>query len=91
MPLNSHAKAVRGSKILVLGIAYKRDIDDIRESPALDVMAVLAQKGGHVSYHDPFAHHLAARDWPGATDLSSCADDRRHPGGGRLRRDHHRP
>jgi UDP-N-acetyl-D-glucosamine dehydrogenase len=69
--LNSQAKAVRGSKILVLGIAYKRDIDDIRESPALDVMAVLAQKGGHVSYHDPFAHHLAARDWPGATDLSS--------------------
>lgn len=71
--LNSHAKAVRGSKVLVLGIAYKRDIDDIRESPALDVMAVLAQKGAHVSYHDPFAQHLAARDWPGGTDLSSVA------------------
>jgi UDP-N-acetyl-D-glucosamine dehydrogenase len=69
--LNSHAKAVRGSKVLVLGIAYKRDIDDIRESPALDVMAVLAQKGAHISYHDPFAPRLAARDWPGAVDLSS--------------------
>jgi len=69
--LNSHAKAVNGSKILVLGIAYKRDIDDIRESPALDVMAVLAQKGARVSYHDPFAPRLAARDWPGAVDLAS--------------------
>ncbi len=43
--LNSHSKSVRGSNVLVLGIAYKRDIDDMRESPALDVMAVLRQKG----------------------------------------------
>ncbi|HEX5069508.1 MAG TPA: nucleotide sugar dehydrogenase [Vicinamibacterales bacterium] len=69
--LNSHAKSVRDSRILILGIAYKRDIDDVRESPALDVMAVLMQKGGRVSYHDPHAPSLAARDWPGATDLSS--------------------
>jgi UDP-N-acetyl-D-glucosamine dehydrogenase len=69
--LNSHAKSVKGSKILVLGIAYKRDIDDIRESPALDVMAVLQQKGGHLTYHDPFAPHLAAREWPGAVDMTS--------------------
>jgi UDP-N-acetyl-D-glucosamine dehydrogenase len=73
--LNSHAKAVRGSKILILGIAYKRDIDDIRESPALDVMAVLRQKGADVTYHDPYAPHLAARDWPGGTDLTSVTLD----------------
>ena len=69
--LNSQSKAVRGSKILILGIAYKRDIDDIRESPALDVMAVLKQRGGHLSYHDPYAPHLLARDWPGAVDMAS--------------------
>ena len=71
--LNSHSKSVRGSKVLVLGIAYKRDIDDIRESPALDVMAVLQQKGARVSYHDPFAAHLAAREWPGGVDMASVA------------------
>jgi UDP-N-acetyl-D-glucosamine dehydrogenase len=69
--LNSQSKAVRGSKILVLGITYKRDIDDIRESPALDVMAVLKQRGGHLTYHDPYAPHLAGRDWPGGADMSS--------------------
>jgi UDP-N-acetyl-D-glucosamine dehydrogenase len=69
--LNSHAKSVKGSKILVLGIAYKRDIDDIRESPALDVMGVLQLKGARLTYHDPYAPHLAAREWPGATDMAS--------------------
>ena len=69
--LNSHSKSVRGSNVLMLGIAYKRDIDDIRESPALDVMAVLQQKGALVSYHDPYAPHLAAREWPGGTDMKS--------------------
>src|SRR6185503_15518301 len=70
--LNSHSKSVRGAKILILGIAYKRDIDDIRESPALDVMAVLRQKGANVSYHDPYAPHLSGREWPGAVDLTSA-------------------
>jgi UDP-N-acetyl-D-glucosamine dehydrogenase len=71
--LNSQSKSVRGSKVLVLGLAYKRDIDDIRESPALDVMAVLRQKGADVSYHDPYAPHLAARDWPAGVDMHSVA------------------
>ena len=71
--LNNQAKAVRGSKILVLGIAYKRDVDDVRESPALDVMAVLRQKGGVVSYHDPYAPTLRGQDWPGGVDLTSEA------------------
>jgi len=73
--LNSHAKSVRGSKILVLGIAYKRDIDDIRESPALDVMAVLHSKGARVSYSDPFVPTLAARAWPGGYELHSTPLD----------------
>jgi len=69
--LNSQRKSVRGSKILVLGIAYKRDIDDVRESPALDIMAVLEQKGGVVEYHDPFVPHLDPRDWPAAKAMDS--------------------
>ena len=51
--LNDVGKAVRGSRILVLGVAYKRDIDDVRESPALDVMRLLEDKGADVVYHDP--------------------------------------
>jgi len=51
--LNEQAKAVRGSKVLVLGVAYKKDIDDIRESPALDVIRLLERRGAVVSYHDP--------------------------------------
>jgi UDP-N-acetyl-D-glucosamine dehydrogenase len=69
--LNSQSKAVRGSSVLVLGISYKRDIDDMRESPALDVMAVLKQKGARVSYHDPYVPALRGRDWPGGDDLTS--------------------
>jgi UDP-N-acetyl-D-glucosamine dehydrogenase len=52
--LNDEKKAVNGSRILVLGVAYKKDIDDMRESPALDVMRLLEERGGRVDYHDPF-------------------------------------
>jgi UDP-N-acetyl-D-glucosamine dehydrogenase len=51
--LNDDRKAVNGSRVLVLGIAYKRDIDDMRESPALDVIRLLEQRGAAVAYHDP--------------------------------------
>ncbi|MFN0100146.1 MAG: nucleotide sugar dehydrogenase [Gemmatimonadaceae bacterium] len=51
--LNDDRKSVKGSKVLVLGVAYKRDIDDMRESPALDVMRLLEDRGAHVVYHDP--------------------------------------
>ena len=50
--LNEKGKAVRGSKVLVLGVAYKKDIDDVRESPALDVIRLLERRGAVVSYHD---------------------------------------
>jgi len=52
--LNDAAKAVRGSRILVLGVAYKPDVDDVRESPAIDVIGVLRNKGADVVYHDPY-------------------------------------
>lgn len=52
--LNEVGKPVKGSTFLVLGVAYKPDIDDIRESPALDVIGLLEQKGGKVCYHDPY-------------------------------------
>lgn len=51
--LNTDRKAVNGSRILVLGISYKKDIDDMRESPALDVMKLLEDRGATVQYHDP--------------------------------------
>jgi UDP-N-acetyl-D-glucosamine dehydrogenase len=51
--LNQHRKPINGSRVLVLGVAYKKDIDDLRESPALDVMSLLAAKGAVVTFHDP--------------------------------------
>lgn len=52
--LNRHKKAVNGSKVLFLGVAYKPNIDDERESPALEIMDIVAHKGGLVRYHDPY-------------------------------------
>ncbi len=52
--LNDRGKALRGSKVLVLGIAYKRDVDDPRESPAFELIELLQDKGATVSYHDPY-------------------------------------
>jgi UDP-N-acetyl-D-glucosamine dehydrogenase len=52
--LNDNRKAVNGSKILILGVAYKKDIDDMRESPALSIIDLLRARGADISYHDPF-------------------------------------
>jgi UDP-N-acetyl-D-glucosamine dehydrogenase len=71
--LNRHQKAINGSTVLVLGIAYKRDIDDMRESPSLDVMALLRQKGATVRYADPYVPALAARAWHGGVDMRTEA------------------
>jgi UDP-N-acetyl-D-glucosamine dehydrogenase len=56
--LNDRGRALKGSKVLVLGAAYKPDIDDVRESPALDVIGLLRQKGAQVEYHDPYISHI---------------------------------
>ncbi|NBC17389.1 MAG: nucleotide sugar dehydrogenase [Bacteroidetes bacterium] len=52
--LNEHGKALNGSTVLLLGVAYKKDVSDLRESPALDIMLLLEEKGARVAYHDPY-------------------------------------
>jgi UDP-N-acetyl-D-glucosamine dehydrogenase len=61
--LNQQCKSLRGSRVLVLGVAYKPDIDDLRESPALDVIGLLEQKGADVTYHDPFIPTIRHDGW----------------------------
>src|SRR4051812_12735197 len=69
--LNTKRKAVNGSNILIAGVAYKRDIDDMRESPALDVMGLLHAKGAKVSYADPYVPEVHGREWSGRYDIKS--------------------
>jgi len=56
--LNERQRSVRGSRILILGMSYKKDNEDIRESPGLDIFRILQQKGAQVSYHDPLVAEL---------------------------------
>jgi UDP-N-acetyl-D-glucosamine dehydrogenase len=56
--LNNHGKPLKGSRIHLMGVAYKKDIDDVRESPALDIAHLLAQRGARLSYSDPFIPEL---------------------------------
>ncbi len=60
--LNDHQKSLKGSDVLVLGAAYKPDIDDLRESPAIDVIMLLQAKGAKVSYHDPYIPSIKMDD-----------------------------
>lgn len=62
LALNDECKSIRGSRILVMGVAYKRDVDDVRESPALDILGLLLQRGAELSYTDP---HVASVELPG--------------------------
>jgi UDP-N-acetyl-D-glucosamine dehydrogenase len=74
--LNDHAKPLRGSRVLVLGVTYKRDVEDVRESPAIDIINLLLSKGAHAEYHDPYASTLqVAEDQPSlkTIDLSEEA------------------
>ena len=77
--LNDRSKPLNGSKILVLGVAYKPDIDDVRESPALDVIGLLRRKGAQVEYHDPYIPHIhhEADGWrmDSITDLMASVAD----------------
>lgn len=61
--LNDLGKPLKNSRILVLGVAYKPDVDDLRESPALDVIGLLRQKGALVSFHDPYIPHVSQDAW----------------------------
>jgi UDP-N-acetyl-D-glucosamine dehydrogenase len=69
--LNQAGKPVRGSRIHVMGVAYKRDIDDLRESPALDVMLLLQRRGGVIGYTDPYVPALRLE----GLELESQAED----------------
>ena len=60
--LNLYERSVKGSSILVLGVTYKPNVSDIRESPALDIIEMLQTKGAHVTYHDPFVESLTVGD-----------------------------
>ena len=71
--LNAQKKPISGSTVLVLGVAYKRDIDDTRESPSLDVMTLLRQKGARVRYSDPYVPSLTPDQWHGGEHMSSDA------------------
>lgn len=72
--LNDAGKAVKGSRLLVLGVAYKKDVSDIRESPALDIIHLLEEKGAHVDYHDPHvpAFQHEGVEMTGVTDLDAA-------------------
>jgi len=61
--LNEHGLPLKGSQILVIGAAYKPDVDDIRESPSLDIIGLLRQKGAKVSYHDPYIPRISHDDY----------------------------
>lgn len=57
--LNNHGRMVKGSRILILGVSYKPDVNDMRESPSLNVITLLQKKGAIVSYHDPYIPHFS--------------------------------
>src|SRR6516225_3828539 len=56
--LNDRSRSIRGSNVLVLGVAYKKDIDDVRESPSLEIMKLLEERGAEISYSDPYIPKL---------------------------------
>jgi len=72
--LSARGKGLKGAKILVLGVAYKKDVEDTRESPALKIIQLLREKGAEVSYHDPYVPriHLPAGDMKSAELSGKC-------------------
>ena len=88
--LNEHRKSLKGSKLLVLGVAYKKDVDDLRESPSLKIMEILQKRGASFDYNDPY-FPAAAQD--AALRLSKSevgAAESRNAGRVRCRADRHR-
>ena len=80
--LNSRRKALNGSRVLVMGVSYKADVNDTRESPSLRIIELLRAEGAVVDYHDPHVPELAeARAWPPSPlDAESLAGVRRRGG-----------
>jgi UDP-N-acetyl-D-glucosamine dehydrogenase len=71
--LNGHGKALNGSSVLILGAAYKKDIDDVRESPALDLLMLLETAGAIVNFFDPYVANIVIdnKTKTGLTELSA--------------------
>ena len=74
--LNDRSRVLNGARIHILGVAYKKDIDDVRESPALDIMHLLMRRGAQVAYTDPYVpsvkvegRALSSQDLDGAADV----------------------
>lgn len=72
--LNEHSKPIKGSRILMLGVAYKRDIDDVRESPAIGIAEQLLDKGANLTYHDPYIEQMRL-DGKGTLKNSELTDE----------------
>ncbi|MFN2203164.1 MAG: nucleotide sugar dehydrogenase [Caldilineaceae bacterium] len=75
--LNDAGKPVKGSRVLILGVAYKKDVSDLRESPALDIIHLLCSKGAFVTYHDPYVATLEIEDlhFTSVPDLSGALQE----------------
>jgi UDP-N-acetyl-D-glucosamine dehydrogenase len=73
--LNDHAKPLRGSRVLVLGVTYKRDVEDVRESPSIDIINLLRQKGAQVSYHDPYVPTLQVSEHEPPLERTALTED----------------
>ena len=69
--LNENRRSIRGSRILILGVAYKKDVDDTRESPALEIMELLSARGAELAYHDPYVPELKKMRHYDFSELSS--------------------
>ncbi|HET9493029.1 MAG TPA: nucleotide sugar dehydrogenase [Chloroflexia bacterium] len=72
--LNDQAKPLRGSRVLVLGVTYKRDVEDVRESPAIDIISLLLSKGARAEYHDPYIKTLEISEHAQAEQIASIGD-----------------
>jgi UDP-N-acetyl-D-glucosamine dehydrogenase len=71
--LNDRGKALKGSRIHIVGVAYKRDIDDVRESPAIDIIHLLRRRGAIVTYSDPYVPSIRIEDETlSATEMSTA-------------------
>jgi UDP-N-acetyl-D-glucosamine dehydrogenase len=69
--LNDQSKPLRGSRVLVLGVTYKRDVADVRESPAIDIVSLLLSKGAQADFHDPYVKSLEISERDRAEVISS--------------------
>jgi UDP-N-acetyl-D-glucosamine dehydrogenase len=72
--LNTNERSIKGSRVLILGVSYKADIDDVRESPALDIIRLLMLKGARVVYHDPLVEG-SPEDLEGASSVDLTAEE----------------